>query len=134
MRITVGIGLVWLAVIAGWLPAGAALFTHATASASWVLILLPVLATIGYGAFLHHSHRSVLIWLAALAGTFAQILSYIFVMVSPSGSDSSGDTGAAVGVVLFPVPVYLLLTALLWLGAGGMALIRWLRTRTSGTQ
>ncbi|KHK96621.1 hypothetical protein LK09_14970 [Microbacterium mangrovi] len=136
IRWVVWAGIGWLVVVAGWLIADGAIVMSipgSPAAAAWTTWAIPglvVAATIGYGALLGQGRRSVMIWFAALVGALAQILSYILVTVITAGPHASLDVTA--GLILLALPVFVMLAALLWIGAGTAAVVRQIRTRSKG--
>ena len=68
-------------------------------------------------------------WLAALLGTFAQMVGYVAMMLGAPQPGGIEDDAAAVGVLTFTMPTLLVVAGLLWVGAGTGFLVRGARRR-----
>ncbi len=123
-------GAVWLVSLAGWLVAGIGFgvaegFNHLTSNELAIIGSLAgvaVLATVVWGFLLGRGRRSVWVAPSAVAGAAVEIMVfYVAAMVavglSPSGGDQD-DTGAGIGIVILGIPMVLVISTLLWLGAG----------------
>lgn len=88
-----------------------------------------VIATAMLGLVLGLTTQLRWTWLAAALGTCMQMAGYVVMMLGAPQPGGVEDDAAAVGLLIFSMPILLAVTGLLWIGAGTGLLVRTSRQR-----
>jgi hypothetical protein len=127
---------IWAAAVALWAPIVEMVFrgpagdiAPGAVDVSGVVLLWVVIATAIIGLVLGLTTQLRWTWLAALLGTFAQMVGYVAAMLGAPQPGGIEDDAAAVGVLTFALPTLQVVAGLLWVGAGTGFLLRGARRR-----
>lgn len=130
---------IWAAAVALWAPIVETIFREpagdvapGAVEVSGVVVVGVIIATAILGLVLGLTTQLRWTWLAALLGTFAQMVGYVAMMLGAPQPGGIEDDAAAVGVLTFTMPTLLVAAGLLWVGAGTGFLVRGTRRRTKG--
>ena len=127
---------IWAAAVALWAPIVETIFREpagdvapGSVEVSDVVVVGVIIATAILGLVLGLTTQLRWTWLAALLGTFAQMVGYVAMMLGAPQPGGIEDDAAAVGVLTFALPTLQVVAGLLWVGAGTGFLLRGARRR-----